>query len=1048
MWGKMPLFISLLVFAGSLGATPIDSITVDDSGIRPKVTSITVGDFTVTSDKLAFGVSTEAGSIDESAPDYDPETLPEPLVIVDDLFTYMEVYNACAFTTDFTGFSEGGYRDRNGPAEPDFFLLESTGQDPIVIFVTYSIGGGPATVGNSIYFYDGDWGETGPPYGYYGQDLVGIAMDVTDFLDDTGTPLPSDALILSFDVGGCGSGMDAQVLAVYMTTEIAVSNISPADWATAVPTYTDLCFQPPANALFMNPDVAPNLKGPFMFDVYFSPHSSNLIWIPPSIGPVDSNNVICVDPFEGELLPGTTYYWRVDINDLNEPGEPCFYEGAVYSFTTWGYAINPEPENGAQYIFSPSELSWVNDGYALWYNVYFGDDYNEVDQNNIPDAIVFAGEEDDGYDPGELGLGESYYWRVDECNIPGCVHGDVWSFSTACCGQPGTVFLDADVNGPLGEADCYVNFIDYAGVASEWLANCGPDNDWCDGADIDMNGMVDLNDIGVLALQWLWCTDPANPDCHDDEEIQRGWYATGYRGAVSAGWSSTVEAGIEILTNGGNAFDGAAAALLAVGAGEQHFGSEIPIIIYDNKRDVVEVLSGQGPAPAMATLQYYIDNHGGSIPGSGGNIENAPLPGLLLACLTLLHNYGTISFEEAVSPMLDLLGSTGWEGDLKSTLNELISVEQAEIAGGGSREDGLMAVRDYFYNGPIADEIETWMITNGGLIRKSDMANYAANWTPVEEPVSVDYRDYTVYKCNIWTQGPYLLETMQILEGYDLQGMGHNNLDYVHTLIEAMKLGFADRDEFYGDPLFVEVPLEALFSEEYADIRRPLIDPCDASFEIRPGDPYNILPLLTAKEVPAGPEGPVNDTTTCIVADRWGNVVVATPSGWGGTLCEPLGIWFSSRLISFNTWDGHPNVIEPGKRPRITLTPSLVLKNGKPSIGISVSGGDWQDQAALNLFMNLAEFGYDTADAITVPRFGTMHFTGSFSQPPPQLGVMGLPPILYNSELRSQLESRGHIVTEIGSNANMWPSIMVFNQDTGLIEAAGDPAAGRNAAAY
>ena len=192
--------------------------------------------------------------------------------------------------------------------------------------------------------------------------------------------------------------------------------------------------------------------------------------------------------------------------------------------------------------------------------------------------------------------------------------------------------------------------------------------------------------------------------------------------------------------------------------------------------------------------------------------------------------------------------------------------------------------------------------------------------------------------------------------------MRHNSGEYVHLLTEAMKLGLADRDTYYADPLFVDVPLDELLSEAYADLRRPLIDLTRASLELRPGDPRGNRALLGVS--PADyrlPAAPVHDTTTCLVADRWGNVVAATPSGWGGVMAGETGILLGSRLRSLNTWPGHPNCIEPGKRPRITLTPTLVFRDGRPVAAISVAGGDQQDQVTLQLLLGHLEFGFDPA---------------------------------------------------------------------------------------
>ena len=287
---------------------------------------------------------------------------------------------------------------------------------------------------------------------------------------------------------------------------------------------------------------------------------------------------------------------------------------------------------------------------------------------------------------------------------------------------------------------------------------------------------------------------------------------------------------------------------------------------------------------------------------------------------------------------------------------------------------------NYLY---IAAELEEFYIEQGGFLRRADLT---AHTTRIEDPVTVAYRGYTICKCGPWTQGPYLLQTLRLLEKFDLKSMGHNGPDYVHAVVEAMKLGLADRDTYYADSLFVDVPLQGLLSREYAALRRPLIEMGKASLEQRPGDPIAGRALLgkAPQAYRLSPE-PVHDTTTCVVADREGNVVAATPSGWGGVLAGRTGVVLGSRLRSLNTWRGHPNCIEPGKRPRITLTPTLVLRAGKPVAAISVAGGDQQDQVTLELLLSHIEFGLSPAAAVTAPRFITNHYVGSFNQTPTRI---------------------------------------------------------------
>ena len=244
--------------------------------------------------------------------------------------------------------------------------------------------------------------------------------------------------------------------------------------------------------------------------------------------------------------------------------------------------------------------------------------------------------------------------------------------------------------------------------------------------------------------------------------------------------------------------------------------------------------------------------------------------------------------------------------------------------------------------------------------------------------------------------------------------------------------------------LFVDVPLAQLLSEQYAAVRRPLLDLQKASLELRPGNPRTGKAILgVAPKDYRTPREAVRDTTTCVVADRSGNVVVATPSGWGGVMAGETGIRMNSRLRSLNTWEGHPNCIEPGKRPRITLTPTLVLRDGKPVAGISVAGGDLQDQVSLQVLLGWLQFGLSPADAVTRPRFYTDHLVGSFNQTPPQLGSLTVESALGRDTIEA-LKARGHQV-KLDKPPFAHPIMVTVDPKTGLKQAAGDPKAKRHA---
>ncbi len=295
--------------------------------------------------------------------------------------------------------------------------------------------------------------------------------------------------------------------------------------------------------------------------------------------------------------------------------------------------------------------------------------------------------------------------------------------------------------------------------------------------------------------------------------VEDFWKAAGRQAAVAAGGAEAADAAIQILRRG-NATDAAVTALLVLSVTDPEnfgFGGEVPILVYDAKRKVVEVVCGQGVAPRLATVKYFQNQKGGRIPGIGDS-TTAAVPGALDACLTALDRYGTLSFAVTAEPALKILDrhTSGWQADLARTLRRLV---EAEKASGGDRRRGLRLVADCFYRGPIAREIDAWSCQHGGLLRYTDLATHV---TRIEEPVAIEYRGLTVCKCGPWTQGPYLLQTLRILEKFDLKSMGHNRPDYVHALVEAMKLALADRDTYYGDPLFADVPLQKLLSPEYA----------------------------------------------------------------------------------------------------------------------------------------------------------------------------------------------------------------------------------------
>ncbi len=465
------------------------------------------------------------------------------------------------------------------------------------------------------------------------------------------------------------------------------------------------------------------------------------------------------------------------------------------------------------------------------------------------------------------------------------------------------------------------------------------------------------------------------------------YHSQGKNGIVAASEKAPVKAGLEMLEMGGNAADAAVAVILAeavVDFPRFNIGGEVTFMFYDAKSQEVKVLSGIGEAPlSEKAIDWYMEN---GIPSS--SIRAALVPSVVDLCVQALKRYGKLSFKQTVTPTLELLESgrivssaiqyslssvsadTSWYSDLAGTFRKLI---EAEEASNGNREEKLQSVSDRFYRGDIADSLVAWYESKDGFFTKEDLSKHV---TEVEDPVTVNYKGYSVYKTNTWTQGPVMLEALRLIEHFDLKKYGYLSPRYIHVVTEALKLALADRDTYYGDPLFVDVPLKSLLSDEYTNLRYPLIDLNKASDECRPGDPVNMKALLddgAYLKVMGG-------TTNCSVIDKWGNMVAASPSGWGSDAGNggSTGVTHGTRLKSFNTLKGHPNCIEPGKRPRVTLTPTIVLKDGKPVLSMSCEGGDTQDQNQLNFFLAIAEFGISPYDAVTIPRFNTNLYQGSF----------------------------------------------------------------------
>jgi len=547
---------------------------------------------------------------------------------------------------------------------------------------------------------------------------------------------------------------------------------------------------------------------------------------------------------------------------------------------------------------------------------------------------------------------------------------------------------------------------------------------------------------------------------------------------VGAANNFEVEAGYRILTQGGNAVDAGVASVLAASVTELSrfgLGGEMPLLVKMAGKPVVAI-SGVGVAPAKATVEFYTHRapepwedaaHMSPVPGQG--ILSAITPGAFDGLILALEKYGTKSFAEVVAPALEYAQEgfpmpeefggmlngyqrimTLWPASLKffypdgvptprgevfrepmlaNTFRELM---EAEKKAHGKREDKLRAVRDLFYKGSIAKRIADFCEKNKGLIAYQDLANFHAE---VDEPRMGTYRGYEVYKPGFWTQGPVMIEALNLLEGYDLKAMGHNSPQYLHTVVEAVKLAFADRDQYYGDPKFSKIPEETLLSKEYAAERRKLIDPEHASMEHRPGSFGTRITIPSAQAT----KDPVNDTTCVNIVDRQGNAFSATPSGaWlPSIIVGDTGIPLTSRLQSFVMTPGHPNQLLPGKRPRVTLSPTLITKAGKLEMILSTPGGDNQDQALMQVILNIIEFGMTPQEAVEAPRFQTEHFYSSFGNHEFTPGKVNLEGRIPKTTVDA-MNALGHRITVTGdwSNSSAPAVIWVHN---GVLNGGADP---------
>jgi gamma-glutamyltranspeptidase/glutathione hydrolase len=507
---------------------------------------------------------------------------------------------------------------------------------------------------------------------------------------------------------------------------------------------------------------------------------------------------------------------------------------------------------------------------------------------------------------------------------------------------------------------------------------------------------------------------------------------------ASTHWLASAS-GMAVLEKGGNAFDAAVAAGLVLQVVEPHLngpGGEVPIILHDAELGATRVINGQGPAPAAATLTLFSELGLDLIPGDG--LLPACVPGAFDAWMVLLRDHGRLRLGEVMSYALGYARNgfplpakaaaviassadmfrTKWTSSAEVYLaqgrpprprelhaNRTLAATYERVlaeaeAASSDRQGQIDAARDVWYRGFVAEEIAAYCSStevedasrrrHRGLLVSSDLAGFYAR---VETPVSLDYGDYTVCKAGPWSQGPVFLQQLALLQGFELSRLDPYGIEFVHLVVECAKLAFADREAYYGDPDFADVPLETLLDRSYADRRRKLVGD-RASGELLPGriegrHPHVPAPapvrsaagVVALGEPTRGPQTAPGDTCHVDVADRYGNLVAATPSGgWlqSSPVIPTLGWPLGTRAQMFWLEREHPNSLAPGKRPRTTLSPTLVCRDGDPYLAFGTPGGDQQDQWSLIFFLRHVHHDQNLQEAIDAPNFHTDHMPSSF----------------------------------------------------------------------